>query len=180
MSVTDRYPYTMFLSYLHVSTYPFLYSFFCRFLYRKNVSYYPDDLEAGFLKSDLLVKAYKHVFTSPASARGSVLDAENDSDAGEVLAFYAEIDRIHLYTKVHFSLSSAASWAVEYEGFNYPAFYNFIVDYLENPSGLLAEVQVATLLAWWNRYFLTPLRSSPYELDVKISGDASCTEGAAP
>ncbi|KAF8994127.1 hypothetical protein BDQ17DRAFT_1252137, partial [Cyathus striatus] len=40
----------------------------------------------------------------------------------------------YICAQVHYTLSSSASWTVEHEGFNYQAFYNFIVDYLENTS----------------------------------------------
>jgi len=51
-----------------------------------------------------------------------------------------------------FNLTSATQWTEEYNGFNFPAFYNFIVDFFEEASGTQAKRRVEKLLAWWTKY----------------------------
>ncbi|KIK74692.1 hypothetical protein PAXRUDRAFT_44681, partial [Paxillus rubicundulus Ve08.2h10] len=55
-----------------------------RFLY-KDGSYDPSDRQKGLFKSDLLMKAFKHIFTSPSSTSRESHSEEsgNDSDGGE-------------------------------------------------------------------------------------------------
>ncbi|KAF8983573.1 hypothetical protein BDQ17DRAFT_1261203, partial [Cyathus striatus] len=146
-------------------------TYFCHFLYHK---FEGDvfDLEDGFLRSHMLVKAFCHIFTSPGLARGIQLDQENDSDIGSttsrpcyrrphthhdvatLLHMKAVMPRSIAYvcTQVHFVLSSTPSWTMEYEGFHYGDFYHFIVDYFEAVSGKQAKEWVRALLTWWNWY----------------------------
>ena len=60
-----------------------------------------------------------------------------------------------------FALSSAQEWKKEHAGIHYPSFYNFIVDFFENPdsdSGYEDSEQCqqnhdfgVELLRWWDR-----------------------------
>jgi hypothetical protein len=59
--------------------------------------------------------------------------------------------------KLVFALGSAREWKREHAGFHYPRFYNFIVDYLENPKDETSQRDVNELLKWWNRYDSFPL-----------------------
>ena len=47
--------------------------------------------------------------------------------------------------QLHFALQAASQWREVYDGFNYKAFYWFLVDYLEGGSADVEE-----LLDWWN------------------------------
>ena len=54
--------------------------------------------------------------------------------------------------KLVFALGSAREWKCEHTSFHYPLFYNFIVDYLENPKDETSQRDVNELLKWWNWY----------------------------
>jgi hypothetical protein len=51
-----------------------------------------------------------------------------------------------------FNLTSATQWTEEYNSFNFPAFYNFVIDFFEEASGTQAKCRVEKLLAWWTKY----------------------------
>lgn len=55
--------------------------------------------------------------------------------------------------KLHFNMTDAYHWKIEYNGFNYEAFYNFIVDYMEDvpDSDLLGQSAAKDVLSWWNK-----------------------------
>ncbi|KAF8987082.1 hypothetical protein BDQ17DRAFT_1435844 [Cyathus striatus] len=148
----------------------------------------PDNVEQGFLQSELLIAVYKHLFNSPSSTLGFTIDADNDSDIENGHRFFNNGDRNSIkchnrpdvaskvnmklvtprsiaYTSVqlHFSFSRAVSWAqTEVEGFNYPKFYNFVVDFFEEPSCPTAERCAQNLLSWWNgQIFLQSVMGAP-------------------
>ncbi|KAF9000331.1 hypothetical protein BDQ17DRAFT_1170610, partial [Cyathus striatus] len=54
--------------------------------------------------------------------------------------------------QVHFSLSNAEEWKNESEGFSYPEFYNFIIDFFDVTTSPAAEKRIKDLLTWWNKY----------------------------
>jgi hypothetical protein len=54
--------------------------------------------------------------------------------------------------KLVFALGSAREWKREHAGFRYPRFYNFIIDYLEDPKDETSQRDVNELLKWWNQY----------------------------
>ncbi|KAH7920737.1 hypothetical protein BV22DRAFT_1107538 [Leucogyrophana mollusca] len=64
------------------------------FLY-KDFEYDHTDIELGLLRSSLMVKAFKYLFTSPSSAR----DVEGDGDGADIIA--SSNRRSHQTTKKH-------------------------------------------------------------------------------
>ncbi|KAF8993079.1 hypothetical protein BDQ17DRAFT_1253205 [Cyathus striatus] len=152
-------------------------SFFIRFLYPKSFEPDLEDLEAGFLTGGLLVKAFKHIFTSPNSANEiSLEDDDGNSEdenskptkrcktsgkrrrgrrtVAERLNMTTVTPRTIAYVciHVHFAMSCAEEWSNESEGFSYPDFYYFIVDFFEDTTGPEARKRTKKLLAWWNKY----------------------------
>src|SRR6266851_1713400 len=59
--------------------------------------------------------------------------------------------------KLVFALGSAWEWKRKHASFHYPSFYNFIVDYLENPQDETSQRDINELLKWWNQYDLFTL-----------------------
>jgi hypothetical protein len=57
-----------------------------------------------------------------------------------------------VFFKLVFALGTAQEWKCEHAGFHYPAFYNFVVNYLEVPKDEMSQRDVNELLKWWNRY----------------------------
>ncbi|KAG2743856.1 hypothetical protein P692DRAFT_20744999 [Suillus brevipes Sb2] len=129
-------------------------------------------LEEGFLKSKLLVLAFKAIFTSPSSAR----EAEGDGDGADIIENNRRARRKSDHTKVktcvasiinmkkvtpraiayivcqvRFALSSVSSWRTVDADFDYEAFWNNIVDYFEDTPGPVTRRKVEKLLEWWTR-----------------------------
>ncbi|KAG1767014.1 hypothetical protein EDD22DRAFT_844769 [Suillus occidentalis] len=131
-----------------------------------------DDLEEGFLKSRLLVLAFKAVFTSPSSARETDGDgdgadiiennrrARRRSDQTKVKTCVASIINMRKVTpraiayiacQVRFALSSVSSWRTIDGDFDYEAFWCNIVDFFEDVPGPVTRRKVDKLLEWWTR-----------------------------
>ena len=50
-----------------------------------------------------------------------------------------------------FSLSTAREWKREHNGFHYPSFYDFVVDYFEDVEDDTVLENTNELLDWWTR-----------------------------
>ncbi|KIL59469.1 hypothetical protein M378DRAFT_131524 [Amanita muscaria Koide BX008] len=152
-------------------------NFFCRCFY-DGYSGNPDDFEKGFLKSNLLVKTYKYIFTSPSSAQNDDNGQENTDPhisrvddiskpsarkcVASILGMKDEVTpRSIAYTCVmlHFSLNSASTWTIAHKGFSYKDLWNFIVDFFEDVPGPAAARRAKRLLDWWNRNVFPHTRS---------------------
>ncbi|KAF9501633.1 hypothetical protein BDN71DRAFT_1500672 [Pleurotus eryngii] len=149
--------------------YPTHSSYFVNCLYKSNKGD-PEHLEEGFLRNGLLVKVYLYIFFShSSSAQLSISDIENDKNfatcqskakkatkksVGQQLGLISVTPRTIAYAAVllHFSLSPAKFWDLEFNDFSYEAFYNNIVDYLEDPGDDdEAVAEVKAVIDWWNR-----------------------------
>ncbi|TEB39957.1 hypothetical protein FA13DRAFT_1618760 [Coprinellus micaceus] len=127
-----------------------------RFLYR-NYEYNPHDPWDGLLRSGLLVKAFKHVFTSPSSVLNSASKATRSSNArihGMTMVTTASL--AYIATQVRFALSSSPVFSRTDTVTDSEFFYNLVVDLLEDES---EHAEVADLIKWWNRCVLCPPRS---------------------
>ncbi|KAG2750203.1 hypothetical protein P692DRAFT_20734280 [Suillus brevipes Sb2] len=130
------------------------------------------NLEEGFLKSKLLVLAFKAIFTSPSSARevdgdgdgADILEnnrrARRKSDQTKVKTCVASIINMKKVTphaiayvvcQVRFALSNVSSWRTVDGDFDYEAFWNNIVDFFEDVPGPVARKRMEKLLEWWTR-----------------------------
>ncbi|KAG1799432.1 uncharacterized protein HD556DRAFT_1439814 [Suillus plorans] len=113
------------------------------FLY-KDGRYDPQNPTKDLFKGELLVKAFKRVFTSPSSTdEEQAVDSMGRSALGRNSAYIS--------VQLRFALSSSGSWRVVDDEFNNQEFYDNIVDYLELPPTPEAAKEVDDLLLWWNR-----------------------------
>jgi hypothetical protein len=55
-------------------------------------------------------------------------------------------------TQLRFALSSAGAWNENDGCFNYPLFYNNIIDFFEDIPGPTAQAHAQSVLSWWTRY----------------------------
>ncbi|KAG0692223.1 hypothetical protein DFH29DRAFT_882801 [Suillus ampliporus] len=131
-----------------------------------------DNLEEGFLKSKLLVLAFKAIFTSPSSAKE--IDGDGDgadilennrcawqkSDQSKVKTCVASIINMRKVTphaiayivcQVHFTLSGVSSWRTVDGDFDYEIFWTNIVAFFEVVPGPVTRCRVNKLLEWWTR-----------------------------
>ncbi|KIM41094.1 hypothetical protein M413DRAFT_445819 [Hebeloma cylindrosporum] len=130
----------------------------------------PNDPDLFFLRSRLLLQAYCSIFTSPSSAEGFEEETEDGparkkqrssrqrkatkSNVASLLNMDGKVTpRSIAYVAVLlvFNLTNAASWTETHNGFNFMAFYNFIIDYFEVTCDEYEKENVEQLLAWWNR-----------------------------
>ncbi|KAG0698048.1 hypothetical protein DFH29DRAFT_984041 [Suillus ampliporus] len=116
------------------------------FMY-KDYSFDSANIEKGLFRSTLLLKAFKHLFTSPSSAK------EIDGD-GNVL-------RRMTRSTLRFALSNINSWRSVDGDFDYYDFYNNIVDFFEVVPGTDAQAPINELLKWWNRKVFRKIRTVP-------------------
>ncbi|KAG1884559.1 hypothetical protein F4604DRAFT_1676683 [Suillus subluteus] len=131
-----------------------------------------ENLEEGFVKSKLLVLAFKVIFTSPSSVK----EADGDGDGADILENNRRTHRRSDQTKVKtcitsiinmkkvtpcaityvvcqvcFALSSVSSWYTMDGDFDHKAFWNNIVDFFKDIPGPVAKHRMDKLLEWWTR-----------------------------
>ncbi|KJA19284.1 hypothetical protein HYPSUDRAFT_143937 [Hypholoma sublateritium FD-334 SS-4] len=127
------------------------------FLY---ASYEYDDANPwkGLLQSTILVKAFKHIFTSPSSVEreakatrsGNARIHGMTSVTHASIAYAATQARLHLAALItaRFALSSSSVFSRSDTITDSERFYNSLFDFLQDPD----EVhEVNALLSWWNR-----------------------------
>ncbi|KAI5981102.1 hypothetical protein EDD15DRAFT_2416898 [Pisolithus albus] len=157
------------------------------FLYRDE-HYDPENPVKGLFKNTLLVKAFKHIFTSPSSADFESAPDDTDNDSGvlaaepplkrrkgpsdrrsrshvaSLIGMKSVSPRAIAYTAVQlrFALSSCTSWRVIDEDFNYEAFYNNILTFFEECHTERDKAEIAELLLWWNRSVFGRANMSAY------------------
>ncbi|KAL1698357.1 hypothetical protein EV121DRAFT_297265 [Schizophyllum commune] len=131
--------------------------FFLHYLYARGAGN-PEDVTEGFLRSALLVEAYRTVFISKRRSEDEDSDSEgNEEEAPPVkkrklqqgtekkpstkpnVATLLRMDGqvtprsiAYIAVLVHFNLTDATQWRRQVYGVNYGALYNFIVDYFED------------------------------------------------
>ncbi|KIJ95740.1 hypothetical protein K443DRAFT_11186, partial [Laccaria amethystina LaAM-08-1] len=125
----------------------------------------PEQLEHGFLKSSLLVKVYKSIFTSPSSAAdGCELDHENEapSKAAKLSQSRKKVTQRNVASKLRMNdkvtprsiayaaVQTAERWNELYGGFDYRGLYNYIVDFFEDVQDGPAKTRAQDLLKWWS------------------------------
>ncbi|RDB14922.1 hypothetical protein Hypma_016219 [Hypsizygus marmoreus] len=119
-----------------------------KFLY-PDIQYDPEDPWAGLLKSQLLVSAYKHVFTSPSSVEADESKATKSGNArihGMKSVTPASI--AYIATQVRFALSSASQFSRTDTVTDSENFYFSLLDVLEDID---EKPNVDELVKWWNR-----------------------------
>ncbi|KAG2120274.1 hypothetical protein DEU56DRAFT_735345 [Suillus clintonianus] len=130
------------------------------FIY-KDYSFDSANIEKGLFRSTLLLKAFKHLFTSPSSAK----EIDGDGNGADVISASQRrrssendaVNRSHL----RFALSNINSWRSVDGDFDYYDFYNNIVDFFEVVPGADAQARINELLKWWNRKVFGKIRTVP-------------------
>ncbi|KAI6118548.1 hypothetical protein EDD16DRAFT_1480970 [Pisolithus croceorrhizus] len=147
------------------------------FLYRDEC-YDPENPVKGLFKNMFLMKAFKHIFTSPSSTNFESIPDDTDNNP-RVLAAEPPLkhqkgpsDRhshshvasligmksvapctiAYTVVQLQFSLSSCTSWHVINKDFNYEAFYNNILTFFEECHTEWDKAEIVELLLWWNQY----------------------------
>ncbi|KAG2737341.1 hypothetical protein P692DRAFT_201733363, partial [Suillus brevipes Sb2] len=141
------------------------------FMY-ENYTVNPENLEEGFLKSKLLVLAFKAIFTSPSSAK----EVDGNSDGADIIENHRRAGRksdqakvktcvasiinmrkvtprtiAYIVCQVRFALSGVSSWRTVDGDFDYEAFWSNIVAFFEVVPGPVTRRRVDKLLEWWTK-----------------------------
>ncbi|KIM54560.1 hypothetical protein SCLCIDRAFT_136562, partial [Scleroderma citrinum Foug A] len=139
------------------------------FLYA-NGKYNPNFPNHGLFKGELLVKAFRYIFTSPSSAEFTSDDLDSKfllaqpkrhrcceqcmrSNVASLLGMKTVALRAITYIAVqlHFALVSCGSWRIIDVFFDYHQFYKNIVTFFEDIADMEAEEFIKELVLWWNR-----------------------------
>ncbi|KAL4077868.1 hypothetical protein J3A83DRAFT_4087933, partial [Scleroderma citrinum] len=125
------------------------------FLHR-NEHYNPKNPVKGLFKNALLVKAFKHIFTSLSSADFDSKEP-GDKHSHAHVAFLlgmksvspCVIAYVHMLRRLQFTLLSCTSWHVINDNFDYEALYYNITTFFED-CYTEREEEIDELLLWWN------------------------------
>lgn len=151
------------------------------FLYA-GYTYDPEDPWNGLLRSNILVSAFKHVFTSPSSV-DKVPKATRSGNArihGMKCTTPASI--AYIATQVRFALSSSPVFSRTDSATDSERFYSSILEVLDDPD---EKKEVDDLLVWWNRqvfpsYSAAKRLVSANWVSTKIREKRAILKGVAP
>ncbi|TEB08721.1 hypothetical protein FA13DRAFT_1760071 [Coprinellus micaceus] len=121
-----------------------------RFLFR-NYEYNPADPWDGLLRSGLLVKAFKHVFTSPSSVYngdGSSKSTKSSNARIHGMTSVTIPSIAYIATQVRFALGSGTTFSRTDKATDSEYFYELLIEVLEDPD---EYAEVSDLLKWWNQ-----------------------------
>ncbi|KAF9034848.1 hypothetical protein BJ165DRAFT_1533884 [Panaeolus papilionaceus] len=132
----------------------------------------PNNVEAKFLRSRLLLKTYCAIFTSPSSSEdfeefetvdGPSRKTKRTSTSQKKATKASVASILHMNSRVTprsiayaavvlaFNLTDAVQWVEVYNGFNFRVLWSFIVDYFEETPDEVSKSKADELLQWWNR-----------------------------
>ncbi|KAJ7141982.1 hypothetical protein C8R46DRAFT_1200519 [Mycena filopes] len=140
----------------------------------------PKNPETGFMKSEYLVRAYKAVFTSPASAEEDQENVPpqkkrktNQKCVATLLNMEGQVSGrsvSYIGVLVWLALTTTPQWQDEYYGVSLPQMYDFLVDFFEEPEdGTQARERMNALLKWWNEQIFPVHASSAATNKMSVS-----------
>ncbi|KAI1786467.1 hypothetical protein LXA43DRAFT_1099169 [Ganoderma leucocontextum] len=112
-----------------------------------NGDYDPERPWAGLLRGHLLVKAFKHIFTSPSSVDDSGRSTKSSNAAIHGTTHVTLASITYVATLVRFSLGSRGKFSRTNTVTDSQNFYNVILAFLTHPE---ERENANELLAWWN------------------------------
>ncbi|KAG6906041.1 hypothetical protein DXG01_016191 [Tephrocybe rancida] len=156
------------------------------FIYAESV-FDANDPWKGLLRSNLLVKAFKHVFISPSSA--DLVDGVVTTKSGNArihgMSKVTKASIVYIATQVRFALSSASQWSRSDKVTDSENFYTSLLDTLEDPTH---NPRVNDLLKWWNTKIfphhipeatLIPVQGSPLDRIRQMAAEAAIAASQA-
>ncbi|KAH7913392.1 hypothetical protein BJ138DRAFT_1002389 [Hygrophoropsis aurantiaca] len=138
-------------------------------------NYNPDDPWNGLLRSQILVSAYKHIFTSPSSVDKEPKATRSGNARIHGMTRVSAASIAYVATQVQFALSSSPVFSRTDTVTDSERFYNSILDLLEDPE---ENEEVTQLLSWWNRQVF-PVYSSGHHAPSKNSALARIKQKCA-
>ncbi|KIK49831.1 hypothetical protein GYMLUDRAFT_51497 [Collybiopsis luxurians FD-317 M1] len=151
----------------------------------KNEECNPEDPDQGYLQSYLLVQVYRHLFTSPSSAKDQPENVENmppnkkrkttttshRGDVSQICQITRVTPRSIAYAAIHLhlALSDASHYTTTHNGYNYQDLWNFVVDFFEDVPDEEEQRRTKELLKWWNDRIFTGTRSAANSRGTKMT-----------
>ncbi|TFK27541.1 hypothetical protein FA15DRAFT_560127, partial [Coprinopsis marcescibilis] len=117
------------------------------FLYQ-NEKYDPEEPWRGLCKGFLLVKAFKHIFTSPSSVNNEPRATRSGNARLHGMSAVTPASIAYVATQVRFALSSASVFSRTDRETDSETFYTSLLELLEDPE---EKKEIKELLDWWNR-----------------------------
>ncbi|KAF6764200.1 hypothetical protein DFP72DRAFT_799972, partial [Ephemerocybe angulata] len=117
------------------------------FLYQ-NETYHPLDPYNGFLKGNLLVMGFKHVFTSPSSVDDEPRATRSGNARIHGMTQVTRAAIAYIATQVRFALSSASVFSRTDRETDSETFFISLLELLEDPA---EQKEINLLLRWWNQ-----------------------------
>ncbi|KAH6916530.1 hypothetical protein BKA70DRAFT_1419434 [Coprinopsis sp. MPI-PUGE-AT-0042] len=126
------------------------------FLYKDEV-YDENEPWLGLFRSKILVKAYKHIFTSPSSVEREAKATRSGNARIHGMTSVTRASLAYIGTQVRFSLTSTPIFSRSDSETDSETFYNSVLDLLEDPE---EQDEVQELLSWWNKRIFPSFSSS--------------------
>ncbi|RDB19259.1 hypothetical protein Hypma_013703 [Hypsizygus marmoreus] len=108
----------------------------------------PEDPWNGFLKNNILVSAYKHIFTSPSSVEKEPKATRSGNARIHGMTNVTAASIVYVATQARFALSSSSVFSRTDNVTDSERFYNSLLEFLEENE---EQQNVNALLVWWNR-----------------------------
>ncbi|KIJ93139.1 hypothetical protein K443DRAFT_646874 [Laccaria amethystina LaAM-08-1] len=102
----------------------------------------------GLLRSDILVKSFKHIFTSPSSVEKEAKATRSGNARLHGMTSVTPASVAYVATQARFALSSLPVFTHSDKVTDSELFYNSILNLLEDPD---ERTEVGDLISWWNR-----------------------------
>ncbi|KJA25460.1 hypothetical protein HYPSUDRAFT_134698 [Hypholoma sublateritium FD-334 SS-4] len=118
------------------------------FLYN-SYKYDENDPWKGLLQSSLLVKTFKHIFTSPSSVEREAKATRSGNARIHGMTSVTRASIAYAAVQARFALCSSNVFNRNDTTTDSERFYNSILELLEHPD---ETAEVDRLLAWWNRH----------------------------
>lgn len=109
--------------------------------------FYDDDPWRGLLRSTILLKTYKHIFTSPSSVEREAKATRSGNARIHGMTRVTPASIAYAATQARFALSSSPVFTRSDTVTDSERFYNSILDLLEDHDEVK---EVDDLLTWWN------------------------------
>ncbi|KJA13355.1 hypothetical protein HYPSUDRAFT_151676 [Hypholoma sublateritium FD-334 SS-4] len=101
----------------------------------------------GLLQSSILVKTYKHIFTSPSSVEREAKATRSRNACIHGMTRVTPASIAYAATQARFALSSSSVFSRTDTVTDSERFYNSVLELLEDPD---ETKEIDSLIAWWN------------------------------
>ncbi|KAJ3531434.1 hypothetical protein NMY22_g8153 [Coprinellus aureogranulatus] len=114
----------------------------------KGEKFNPDDPWMGLFRNELLIKGFKHIFTSPSSVDDEPKATRSGNARIHGMSHVTPASLSYVATQIRFALSSAGVFSRTDRETDSETFYTSILELLEDPE---EQDEVKPLLLWWNQ-----------------------------